>query len=152
MPSRSAATVAIEAVSEDLDVKRSTFAAFEAALAPDALIATNTSSLPVADIAARLSHPERALGLHFFNPPQKMALVEVVAIDATADEALDRARAFVDRVGKTAVLAEDPPGFIVNRVARPYYLQALRARPGSDRPTSWTRSRVASDSGWGRSS
>jgi len=127
MPSRSGASVAIEAISEDLDAKRATFAAFEAALGPDALIASNTSSLSVAEIAAKLERPERALGLHFFNPPQKMALVEVVAIEPTSDDAIERARTFVERLGKTAVQAEDTPGFIVNRVARPYYLQALRA-------------------------
>ncbi len=127
MPSASAARVAIEAVSEDLEAKRATFAAFEAALRPDALLATNTSSLSVAEIAAKLARPERALGLHFFNPPQKMALVEVVAAEATSGAAVERARAFVARIGKTAVGAEDTPGFIVNRIARPYYLQALRA-------------------------
>jgi len=127
MPGASTAGIAIEAVSEDLDAKRATFAAFEAALGPDALLASNTSSLSVAEIAAGLTHPERALGLHFFNPPQKMALVEIVAIDETGDDAVERARALVARLGKTAVLADDTPGFIVNRVARPYYLQALRA-------------------------
>jgi 3-hydroxybutyryl-CoA dehydrogenase len=127
MPQRSVATIAIEAVSESLEIKRATFSAFEAALSPGALIASNTSSLSVAEIAAVLKDQSRALGLHFFNPPSRMALVEVVAIEATADEAIDRARAFVERVGKTAVVAEDTPGFIVNRVARPFYLQAMRA-------------------------
>jgi 3-hydroxybutyryl-CoA dehydrogenase len=92
-----------------------------------ALLATNTSSLSVGEIADTVAHPERVLGLHFFNPPAAMKLVEVVAADLTSDEAIERAYAFVEAIGKTAVLAADTPGFIVNRVARPYYLQALRA-------------------------
>ncbi len=127
MPDRTSASIAIEAVGERLDLKRATFAAFERVLAPDALIASNTSSLSIDQIAAQLSRPERALGLHFFNPPAKMALVEIVCADATSDEALTRAQAFVAALGKTAVVTEDTPGFIVNRVARPYYLQAMHA-------------------------
>ncbi|MDQ2992136.1 MAG: 3-hydroxyacyl-CoA dehydrogenase NAD-binding domain-containing protein [Candidatus Eremiobacteraeota bacterium] len=127
MPSRSEATIAIEAVGERLELKRATFAGFENALSPDALIASNTSSLSIDEISAQLQHPERALGLHFFNPPTKMALVEIVCADATSDEALTRAQAFIARLGKTSVVAEDTPGFIVNRVARPYYLQSMRA-------------------------
>jgi len=127
MPSQSDATIAIEAIVEDLEAKRAVFAAFESAVAADVPICTNTSSLAVTDIASRLTRPERALGLHFFNPPRKMALVEVVAGDRTDDATIERGRAFVGAIGKTAVLAEDTPGFIVNRVARPYYLQAMRA-------------------------
>jgi 3-hydroxybutyryl-CoA dehydrogenase len=127
MPARSDAGIAIEAVGEQLGLKRATFAAFEAALAPDAILASNTSSLAIDEIAGGLVRPERALGLHFFNPPSKMALVEIVCGDATSDEVIERARAFVERLGKRAVVTEDTPGFIVNRVARPYYLQAMRA-------------------------
>ncbi len=127
MPDRTEASIGIEAVGESLELKRATFAAFERVLAPDALIASNTSSLSIDEIAAHLSRPERALGLHFFNPPAKMALVEIVCADATSDETLTRAQAFVAKLGKTAVVTEDTPGFIVNRVARPYYLQAMHA-------------------------
>jgi 3-hydroxybutyryl-CoA dehydrogenase len=97
------------------------------ALAPDAVLATNTSSLSVEDLAAGVPNPQRVLGLHFFNPATKMALVEVVAATETSQDAIDAAASFVERIGKTAVFVADTPGFIVNRVARPYYLQAMRA-------------------------
>jgi 3-hydroxybutyryl-CoA dehydrogenase len=91
------------------------------------VLATNTSSLSVDEIAQEVPHPERVVGLHFFNPPAAMKLVEIVRAEQTSDEAIDRARAIVERLGKTAVLTADTPGFIVNRVARPFYLQAMRA-------------------------
>jgi 3-hydroxybutyryl-CoA dehydrogenase len=127
IPQRSAATIAIEAVPEDYGIKRDVFVKLAAALDPEALLATNTSSLSVAELAAAVDHPERVVGLHFFNPPAAMALVEIVHGPETSDEALARARAFVERIGKVAVLASDSPGFVVNRVARPYYLQSMRA-------------------------
>ncbi len=123
----SQAGIAIEAVSERFEVKREVFDALARALGPDALLATNTSSLSVAALADTVPHAERVVGLHFFNPPSRMELVEVVAAPQASDVALDRAEAFVARIGKRAVLASDTPGFIVNRVARPYYLQAMRA-------------------------
>ncbi|MBV9271111.1 MAG: hypothetical protein JO165_08455, partial [Candidatus Eremiobacteraeota bacterium] len=121
------AVVAIEAVTERLEVKRGVFTALERSLPATALLATNTSSLSVNEIAEAVSQPERVLGLHFFNPAQLMKLVEIVAGRETSDETIERARAFVQRLDKSAVLAEDTPGFIVNRVARPFYLQSLRA-------------------------
>ncbi len=121
------AAIAIEAVSERFDLKRDVFAKLSASLAPGALLATNTSSLSVGDLADVAANPDRVLGLHFFNPVTRMQLVEVVPCSQCSDDAIDRAFAFVERLGKTAVLAEDTPGFIVNRVARPYYLQALHA-------------------------
>ena len=121
------AAIAIEAVSERFDLKRDVFVKLSACLSPDALLATNTSSLSVGDLADAASNPQRVVGLHFFNPVARMALVEVVPCSSSADEAIERACRFVERIGKTAVLAEDTPGFIVNRVARPYYLQALHA-------------------------
>lgn len=127
IPAASAATIAIEAVPERFELKRDVFVAFAAALGSEALIATNTSSLSVAELADVVSGPARVLGLHFFNPPAAMKLVEIVHAPQTSDEAIERAYAFVERIGKTAVLASDTPGFIVNRVARPYYLQSLRA-------------------------
>jgi 3-hydroxybutyryl-CoA dehydrogenase len=127
LPQRSSAAIAIEAVPERFELKRDVFIAMAAAIAPDALLATNTSSLSVAELAAVVPRPERVVGLHFFNPPAAMKLVEVVHASETGDAAIERANAFVDRIGKTAVLAADTPGFIVNRVARPYYLQAMRA-------------------------
>ncbi len=96
-------------------------------LSNDALLASNTSSLSIDELADVTPHPGRVLGLHFFNPAPRMELVEIVRGDQTSDEAAQRAAAIVARFGKTAVFAADTPGFIVNRVARPYYLQALRA-------------------------
>jgi 3-hydroxybutyryl-CoA dehydrogenase len=127
LPERSDAALAIEAIPERTDLKRQLFAQLSRILPENALLATNTSSLSVGEIATAASHPERVLGLHFFNPPAAMKLVEIVAAGETSDEALEIARRFVERVGKTSVLTADTPGFIVNRVARPFYLQAMRA-------------------------
>ncbi|MBV8116360.1 MAG: hypothetical protein JOZ01_00200, partial [Candidatus Eremiobacteraeota bacterium] len=127
IPSSSSAAIAIEAVPEHIDVKRDVFRTLASAIDPNALLATNTSSLSVADLAGIVPNPERVVGLHFFNPPEAMQLVEVVYASQTGDAALDRAYAFVERIGKIAVTAADTPGFIVNRVARPLYLQSLRA-------------------------
>jgi 3-hydroxybutyryl-CoA dehydrogenase len=127
LPKQSAAAIAIEAVPERFELKRDIFMAMAAAVTPDALLATNTSSLSVAELADAVPQPERVVGLHFFNPPAAMKLVEVVHAPQTGDEAIERANAFVERIGKTGVLTADTPGFIVNRVARPYYLQAMRA-------------------------
>ena len=127
IPERSEASVAIEAVPERFDLKRDTFVALARALAPEAILATNTSALSVAELAGVVDDPGRVVGLHFFNPPAAMKLVEVVHAPGTSDETIQRAYAFVERIGKTAVLAADTPGFIVNRVARPFYLQSMRA-------------------------
>lgn len=126
IPERVDAVAAIEAVPERLDLKRATVAALLERL-PGAIVATNTSSLSVAEIVLGIAGAERALGMHFFNPPSSMALVEVVDTPQTSDETLQRAYDLASRLGKTAVAARDTPGFIVNRVARPFYLQALLA-------------------------
>jgi 3-hydroxybutyryl-CoA dehydrogenase len=122
-----AAEIAIEAVPEDLMLKQRVFVDLERQLSERAILATNTSSLSVGDVADALADPSRLIGLHFFNPATAMKLVEVVRTDCTDDAVVEIGRAFVEAIGKTAVLAADTPGFIVNRVARPYYLQALRA-------------------------
>ena len=127
IPAASDAALAIEAVPERIDLKREIVRSLEAALAPGAIIATNTSSLSVAEVAGTIERADRVVGLHFFNPPAAMKLVEVVATEDTSDETLDVAHAFVERIGKTAVDAADTPGFIVNRIARPFYLQSMRA-------------------------
>ena len=127
IPQSSEASIAIEAVPEDFEIKRSVFAALADAVADDAVLATNTSALSVEELADTVSGPERVVGLHFFNPPPVMQLVEIIAAPGTGDAALQRARTFVERVSKTGVIAADTPGFIVNRVARPFYLQSLRA-------------------------
>ncbi|HEX8602938.1 MAG TPA: 3-hydroxyacyl-CoA dehydrogenase PaaH [Pseudoduganella sp.] len=120
------AALVIEAIVEDLDAKRALFAALEGLVADDAILATNTSSISVTAIAAPLRRPERLVGMHFFNPVPLMALVEVVsglATDAAAAQAVqDTALAW----GKIPVHAKSTPGFIVNRVARPYYAEAWR--------------------------
>jgi 3-hydroxybutyryl-CoA dehydrogenase len=121
------AAIAIEAVPERFELKSQLFAALAQALRPEALLATNTSSLAVGDLADVVPHPERVLGLHFFNPATRMELLEVVCTPQTSDDALTRAYEFAGKLGKTPVLVSDTPGFIVNRVARPYYLQALHA-------------------------
>jgi 3-hydroxybutyryl-CoA dehydrogenase len=121
------ALVAIEAVPERFELKRDVFIALAQALAPNALIATNTSSLAVGDLADVIPNPERVLGLHFFNPPTRMALLEIVRAPLTSADALARAHEIAARLGKTPVVTADTPGFIVNRVARPFYLQSLRA-------------------------
>ena len=116
--------VAIEAAIEDLELKRDVFRALDAA-APDATLATNTSALSVAAIAEATTRPGRVVGLHFFNPAPLMALVEVVAAPQTSQRVVVRAAALVQGWGKTAVLSKDSPGFIVNRVNRPFTLEAL---------------------------
>ncbi|HET9879888.1 MAG TPA: 3-hydroxyacyl-CoA dehydrogenase NAD-binding domain-containing protein [Candidatus Limnocylindria bacterium] len=121
-----AADVVIEAIPEDLALKRDAFARLDAAAAPDVILATNTSSLSVARIAAATSRPERVAGMHFFNPVPLLPLVEVIAGPMTAPPVTDAIALLARRLGKTPVVAADAPGFIVNRVARPFYLEALR--------------------------
>jgi 3-hydroxybutyryl-CoA dehydrogenase len=119
------ADLAVEAVIEQLPAKQTLFAALEGVMRPDALLATNTSSLSVASMAAGLIHPGRLIGLHFFNPAPAMRLVELVAHPGTSPQALDAARALMQPTGKTVVTCPDRPGFIVNRCARPFYGEAL---------------------------
>ncbi|MFN8583402.1 MAG: 3-hydroxyacyl-CoA dehydrogenase NAD-binding domain-containing protein [Gemmatimonadaceae bacterium] len=116
----------IEAVVERLDVKLEVMRALEEAVAPDALLATNTSSLSIASIGAACARPERVVGVHFFNPAAVMPLVEIVPGVRTSPAVVDWAASLVQGWGKLAVRAKDTPGFIVNRIARPYYGEALR--------------------------
>jgi 3-hydroxybutyryl-CoA dehydrogenase len=118
--------IVIEAVVEDLTVKRDLFKRVERVIVNDAILATNTSSLSVTSIARACAHPERVIGFHFFNPPTVMPLVEIVPGLATIESVTSRARALAARWGKLPVLASDTPGFIVNRIARPFYGEALR--------------------------
>jgi 3-hydroxybutyryl-CoA dehydrogenase len=120
------ACLVIEAVPEKLDLKRETFAKLDAICDPESLLATNTSSISVTAIAAATTTAERVLGIHFFNPPPLMALVEVVQGDHTSPAIMEKAVELVRRLGKTPVRVKDTPGFIVNRVARPFYNEALR--------------------------
>lgn len=122
----SGAPLVIEAVVEDMEVKKKVFADFESVVGDETVLATNTSSLSVAGIAAATKCPERVVGMHFFNPVPAMRLVEVVAGPSTDPSALHRAEEVSESLGKTPVRVSDTPGFIVNRVARPFYLEALR--------------------------
>jgi len=119
------ADLAIEAVVEDLDVKRRVFAELEVRMRADALLATNTSSLSVDAIAAGFQHAERFCGFHFFNPVHRMPLVEVVRGARTSDAAMVRAVAFARALGKTPVVVRDAPGFVVNRLLMPYLREAM---------------------------
>ena len=116
----------IEAIIEDLGIKQKLFAELEGILATDAILATNTSSLSVTAIAGSLKYPERMVGLHFFNPAPLLPLVEVVPGLATAPDLAQRCAALMTAWGKAPVIGKDTPGFIVNRVARPFYGEAIR--------------------------
>lgn len=115
----------IEAVSEKLDVKRAVLAEFEAVARPDAVFATNTSSYTLADIAVKAIHPERCVGLHFFNPVARMQLVEVVRATFTSDIALAQACSLAKRLGKFPLVVRDGPGFLVNRILSRYLTEAV---------------------------
>jgi 3-hydroxybutyryl-CoA dehydrogenase len=121
-----AAGLIIEAVPENLELKRDVFKQLDSLCPPETLLATNTSSFSVTAIAASTQRPERVLGLHFFNPPPLMALVEVIQGDRTTTETIEKATDLVQQMGKTPARAKDTPGFIVNRIARPFYNEALR--------------------------
>ncbi len=116
----------IEAIVERLDAKREAFQSLERVVPRHCVLASNTSSLSIAAIGAACQHPERTLGIHFFNPATVMPLVEIVPGIQTDNARLTWSRGIIDSWGKTTVLALDTPGFIVNRVARPYYGEALR--------------------------
>lgn len=116
----------IEAIVEKLDTKRDAFARMARVVADDCVLATNTSSLAIAAIASGCQRPERVLGVHFFNPALVMPLVEIIPWLGTAPEVTTQTRALVETWHKTTVLATDTPGFIVNRIARPFYGEALR--------------------------
>lgn len=120
------APLVIEAVVESLEVKRKVFADLEGVVGGEAVLATNTSSLSVAGIAAAAERPERVVGMHFFNPVPAMRLVEIVTGPSTDPSAVGRAEEISERLGKTPIRVSDTPGFVVNRVARPFYLEALR--------------------------
>jgi 3-hydroxyacyl-CoA dehydrogenase/enoyl-CoA hydratase/3-hydroxybutyryl-CoA epimerase len=118
--------VVIEAVVEDLEIKKKVFREIEARVPREALLASNTSSLSIAEMQRALEHPERFLGLHFFNPVERMPLVEVVVGPQTADEAAARAEALARRLGKLPIRVKDGPGFVVNRLLSPYLNEAAR--------------------------
>ena len=120
------AHLVIEAIVEDLAIKKSVFERLESVVSTNCILATNTSSLSIASIAAACKIPERVVGIHFFNPAPLMKLVEIIPAIQTAEVVLQQAKSIIDSWGKLTVIAKDTPGFIVNRVARPYYGEALR--------------------------
>ncbi len=116
----------IEAAAEDLNVKKEIFKKLDAIVAPEAILTSNTSSLSISAIASMTKTPESVVGMHFFNPPALMKLVEVVRGRQTSDETTKTACDLALRMKKIPVVCKDTPGFIVNRVARPFYGEALR--------------------------
>jgi len=120
------ADLIIEAIIENPDIKKKVFRELESLVSQDCILATNTSSLSVTDLAASLDKPGRFIGIHFFNPAPLMKLVEIIPAIQTGKETLDKAKGIIDGWGKLTVTAKDTPGFIVNKVARPFYSEALR--------------------------
>jgi len=116
----------IEAIIENLNIKKKVFSELETYVSNDCIIASNTSSLSIASIASSLKKPERCIGIHFFNPAPLMKLVEVIPAIQTSEEVLERSIEIISNWKKTVAVAKDTPGFIVNRVARPFYGEALR--------------------------
>ncbi len=116
----------IEAIVEDASVKRAVFTELENITSKECILASNTSSLSITSIASACKDPSRVIGIHFFNPATLMPLVEIIPGLATHDDIVADCRTLIDNWGKTTVLAKDTPGFIVNRVARPFYSEALR--------------------------
>ncbi len=119
------ADVVIEAIFENLEAKQSLFKSIETELKPGAIMASNTSSIPLNDISAALNEPERLIGIHYFNPVAKMPLVEIVHTTQTHESIINNALAFTKQIGKLPLLVTSTPGFLVNRVLMPYLLEAV---------------------------
>jgi 3-hydroxybutyryl-CoA dehydrogenase len=120
------ADLVVEAIVEDAAIKAKTFTELDAVVGPDAILASNTSSIPIAGLAAATGRPDRVLGLHFFSPVPVMKLVEVVIGLDTAEETVERAAGFAEQIGKTAIKTKDRSGFIVNFLLVPYLMAAVR--------------------------
>jgi 3-hydroxybutyryl-CoA dehydrogenase len=120
------ADLVVEAILEELEPKKELFAALEAIVGPDSVLATNTSALSVTEIAAATSRPERVVGMHFFNPAPLLPLVEIVRTEQASEDAYERAYAFAERLGKTPIRCHDTPGFVVNRVLIPLLNDCVR--------------------------
>ncbi|MCC5916942.1 MAG: 3-hydroxybutyryl-CoA dehydrogenase [Cryomorphaceae bacterium] len=116
----------IEAIVENLDIKKKVFSNLEEIVSPSALLASNTSSLSIASLAASMINPTRVLGIHFFNPAPLMPLVEIIPAISSDPDRVKEARTLIDSWGKITVMAKDTPGFIVNRIARPFYAEAVK--------------------------
>jgi len=120
------ADLVIEAVTEDLDIKLDVFRRFDELVRPDVVLATNTSSMPIAELAAVTKRPDKVVGMHFFNPPPVMKLLEVIRALTTSEETVAFVREMGERLGKTTVLAKDRAGFIVNFLLVPYLNAAVQ--------------------------
>lgn len=125
-PDQLKADFIIEAIIEKTETKQDLFQKLASNNDPDTIFATNTSTIPVTRIAFGIENPERVVGMHFFNPPHLMKLVEVISGAATANEVAVTTKQLAEKVGKTVVMVKDSPGFIVNRVARHYYIESLK--------------------------
>ena len=120
------ADLIIEAIVEKLDIKVQVLNALAELNGPETIYASNTSSIPLTQIAASFSYPQQVVGIHFFNPAHIMKLVEVVQAEQTSEAVLNQAVEYVNQVGKKCIIAKDAPGFIVNRVARHFYVEGLK--------------------------
>ena len=118
--------IVIEAIIEDLKIKKDIFSKIEKLITDDCIIGSNTSSLSIASIASACKNAKRVIGIHFFNPAPLMPLVEIIPAVQTSNNTLESAKKIIDNWGKITVIAKDTPGFIVNRVARPFYGEAIR--------------------------
>ena len=121
----------VEAAIEKLDIKQNLFAELETLVRDDTILATNTSALSIVDIAEKMEHKERLVGIHYFNPVHKMKLVEVVRGECTSDETILKATQFVKKTGKLPVVVKDSPGFLVNRILMPYLIEAVHLASSS---------------------
>ncbi|MFL5952015.1 MAG: 3-hydroxyacyl-CoA dehydrogenase family protein [Gaiellaceae bacterium] len=138
----------IEAVLEELDVKRDVFAELDRVTRPDAVLATNTSALSVSEIAEATTHPQRVVGMHFFNPAPVLPLVEIVRTAQSSDDAVDAAYAWAERAGKQPVRCNDTPGFIVNRILIPLLNDCVRVLDEADvRPEDMDKA-MTNGAGW----
>lgn len=118
--------IIIEAIIENLEIKQNLFSDLSKMVKPSTILASNTSSLSITAISGKTYNPDRVIGIHFFNPAYIMKLVEIIRGVHTSNETVERSRNFIDSIKKTAVVAKDTPGFIVNRIARPFYGEAFR--------------------------
>lgn len=116
----------IEAATENMELKKKIFADLATRVSDDTILATNTSALSIAELARSVPHPERVVGLHFFNPVHRMPLVEIITLPETSADVLATAVSFVQKLGKTPVVVKDSPGFLVNRILVPYLMEAVR--------------------------
>jgi 3-hydroxybutyryl-CoA dehydrogenase len=138
----------IEAVLEELELKREVFAELDRVTRPDAVLATNTSALSVTEVADSTQHPERVVGMHFFNPAPVLPLVEIVRTEQSSDAAVDAAYAWAERAGKQPVRCNDTPGFIVNRILIPLLNDCVRVLDEADvRPEDMDKA-MTNGAGW----